>query len=205
MDISECPYAKILIEGLVMDDVFTTIKEREKACTKAYGRRKFCCDDRTVSASTPRTTTRTIPTLTTLLASSSSLETTIKMLNSSSLTTEPTTLEITSKVKTTLSTTPTTIMPEATTNAKIQDFSSHPNLAMFKTMKCGKSAEDRISGGSDAGLLEFPWAARIGYTSYKSKSVVYKCGGSLISGTHELDYESSIRLKFILNQQLIMS
>lgn len=42
---------------------------------------------------------------------------------------------------------------------------------------------DRIIGGTNASLGQFPWLARIGYTSEEQRSASpnFKCGGALVS------------------------
>jgi hypothetical protein len=62
---------------------------------------------------------------------------------------------------------------------------SHRNYKLFDNNKCGLVVGDRISGGEDAGLGQFPWAARLGY--YTNGDVIkYRCGATLISDFYVL-------------------
>ncbi|GLV36631.1 Spatzle-Processing Enzyme [Carabus blaptoides fortunei] len=48
---------------------------------------------------------------------------------------------------------------------------------------CGESNSDRIIGGIDANIGQFPWLARLGYANLKfdPNNIEYNCGGSLIT------------------------
>lgn len=46
---------------------------------------------------------------------------------------------------------------------------------------CGQSIMDRIIGGTNASLGQYPWIARVGYSDVKNSKVQFRCGGSLIS------------------------
>ncbi|KAG5671674.1 hypothetical protein PVAND_001862 [Polypedilum vanderplanki] len=61
-----------------------------------------------------------------------------------------------------------------------RDFESYASYKLFDSSKCGKIDEiERISGGEEADLLEFPWNALIGYQS--KTALEFLCGGSLIN------------------------
>ena len=46
-----------------------------------------------------------------------------------------------------------------------QRVDNHPNLSLLPTLKCGKSFVQKIWGGSETGLGEYPWMALLGYRS----------------------------------------
>ncbi|KAF2903038.1 hypothetical protein ILUMI_03135 [Ignelater luminosus] len=46
---------------------------------------------------------------------------------------------------------------------------------------CGKQTEDRIYGGIQTGIAEFPWMALLGITSNRTGDAFYICGGALIN------------------------
>lgn len=79
------------------------------------------------------------------------------------------------------------------------DHTQHPKYSLFKDLKCGGSASNRVANGkaynvhevatkvvfivfpgNDSSLFEFPWAARLGFETLGELS--YGCGGSVISG-----------------------
>ena len=45
---------------------------------------------------------------------------------------------------------------------------------------------DRIVGGEEADVGEYPWLALLGYTSARGGDPQWKCGGSLIGDQHVL-------------------
>ncbi|ENN70806.1 hypothetical protein HUJ04_004940 [Dendroctonus ponderosae] len=59
----------------------------------------------------------------------------------------------------------------------------HPNWQVLPTEECGYGAmSDRIIGGKEATLGQFPWIARLGYQIKKNKpKIFYLCAGSLIN------------------------
>jgi hypothetical protein len=69
---------------------------------------------------------------------------------------------------------------EATDEPSNQSFEDHPNFKLFDFENCGVINTGRkISRGQIAGVLEFPWAALIGYDI--EGEIMFLCGGSLIS------------------------
>jgi len=65
-------------------------------------------------------------------------------------------------------------------------YKTHPNKnAIANLDTCGRSfVYERIVGGENASLGQYPWLANIGYTI--SGKVEFKCGGSLIGKQHVL-------------------
>lgn len=62
------------------------------------------------------------------------------------------------------------------------DVRRHPNWNLLDHNECGISLADRIIGGTNATMGQYPWLARIGYIDNNMYShPVYKCGGSLIN------------------------
>ncbi|KAF2905341.1 hypothetical protein ILUMI_00843 [Ignelater luminosus] len=70
----------------------------------------------------------------------------------------------------------------------VPDVTQHPNWNLLEHENCGISMTDRIIGGTNASLGQFPWLARIGYTSddQRSASPNFKCGGALINKIYVL-------------------
>lgn len=65
--------------------------------------------------------------------------------------------------------------------SSFQSYEEHPNYNLFDLEKCGElSVRRRIAHGAYAAVLEFPWAALIGYKV--NNDVIFLCGGTLISG-----------------------
>lgn len=64
----------------------------------------------------------------------------------------------------------------------------HPAWKHLPKDNCGiGSLTDRIMGGTEATLGQFPWMARIGYDfSKKNKKIYYLCAGALINRWHIL-------------------
>lgn len=57
---------------------------------------------------------------------------------------------------------------------------------LLNNKNCGQSFANRILGGERAGLAQFPWIARIRYISNFKDSMIFNCGGSLISEQYVL-------------------
>lgn len=55
---------------------------------------------------------------------------------------------------------------------------------LLPTDECGMSLGERIVGGKNAALGEYPWIARIGYRRSGSGTLLYRCGGSLINNRY---------------------
>uniref|UniRef100_A0A1B6MA77 Peptidase S1 domain-containing protein n=1 Tax=Graphocephala atropunctata TaxID=36148 RepID=A0A1B6MA77_9HEMI len=71
-----------------------------------------------------------------------------------------------------------------------EDIISHPNWYLLdRHDDCGHSVSDRIIGGDDATLGQYPWIARLGY-SYEvdsdSSLVFHECGGTIITERYVL-------------------
>ena len=65
------------------------------------------------------------------------------------------------------------------------DISNHPNLRLVNSDTCGPSAEDKIIGGNQTHIFEFPWMALIDYDTGE-KIPDFRCGGSLINKRYVL-------------------
>ncbi|KAG6464633.1 hypothetical protein O3G_MSEX014638 [Manduca sexta] len=64
------------------------------------------------------------------------------------------------------------------------DLLNHPAWKILASFDCGDSAADRIIGGVNAALGQFPWIARLGYTD--EDDIDWMCGGALITDRHVL-------------------
>lgn len=66
--------------------------------------------------------------------------------------------------------------------------SAHKNWHLVNDAQCGSSLADRIIGGVNATLGEYPWLARIGYVNPESPGAVpvYRCGGTLVNRDYVL-------------------
>lgn len=49
---------------------------------------------------------------------------------------------------------------------------------------CGINLKDKIFGGSQTELNEFPWTALLGYTNDNNRPIQFNCGGSLINNRY---------------------
>ncbi|XP_077299761.1 CLIP domain-containing serine protease B8-like [Arctopsyche grandis] len=56
----------------------------------------------------------------------------------------------------------------------------------LNTQTCGTTVVNRIVGGEDAKLGDYPWMARLGYRRSGSPNPLYRCGGTLISRRYVL-------------------
>ncbi|GLV43397.1 Melanization Protease 1 [Carabus blaptoides fortunei] len=76
------------------------------------------------------------------------------------------------------------------TSANYTNFNptKHPNWQLFDHTICGNSLADRIIGGINATLGQYPWIARIGYNSTINVTAkpVFRCGASLINANYVL-------------------
>ncbi|XP_034250616.1 phenoloxidase-activating factor 1-like isoform X2 [Thrips palmi] len=61
-----------------------------------------------------------------------------------------------------------------------------PNLRLLPHDVCGPGATNRIINGNKTNVFEFPWMARLGYTSSRTGAIAYRCGGSLINSRYVL-------------------
>ncbi|XP_031770069.2 CLIP domain-containing serine protease HP8-like isoform X2 [Galleria mellonella] len=65
---------------------------------------------------------------------------------------------------------------------RLLEVSHHPTWDKLDAFDCGDSAADRIIGGVNAALGQFPWIARLGYTH--EDDLDWLCGGVLVSDQH---------------------
>ncbi|XP_026315084.1 phenoloxidase-activating factor 1-like [Hyposmocoma kahamanoa] len=61
---------------------------------------------------------------------------------------------------------------------------NHPAWRILSNYDCGDSAADRIIGGFDAALGQFPWIVRLGYISQEDNETDFKCGAALLTDRH---------------------
>ncbi|XP_046658607.1 serine protease easter-like isoform X1 [Homalodisca vitripennis] len=70
-----------------------------------------------------------------------------------------------------------------------EEFRSHSHWKVIdQGGKCGHRVSDRIIGGKEAALGQYPWMARLGYATHEEGDVVsiYECGGAIISPRYVL-------------------
>lgn len=75
------------------------------------------------------------------------------------------------------------------------DFRRHPNWPKHLERICGENSDDRISGGHETRLGQFPWMARIvvNVTQEDGKVSNYiNCGGSLVTQKHVISAEHCV-------------
>lgn len=72
------------------------------------------------------------------------------------------------------------------TDASVNPLLNHPAWKIITRFECGDSAADRIIGGVNAALGQFPWIARLGYTEDDDSDgeLDWMCGGALITDRH---------------------
>ncbi|XP_064292592.1 transmembrane protease serine 9-like [Plodia interpunctella] len=66
-----------------------------------------------------------------------------------------------------------------------RDLSNHRAWGLLHQFECGDSAADRIIGGANASLGQFPWIARLAY-SYPDSSIDWLCGGAIVTDRYVL-------------------
>lgn len=67
------------------------------------------------------------------------------------------------------------------------NFKTHENFKLINGKRCGKTFADRIVGGFDVKVGEFPWMALLKYLStIVENEINFDCGGSLITTKHVL-------------------
>lgn len=81
---------------------------------------------------------------------------------------------------------------------------NHENIDLVNSKSCGKVHQpDRIVGGSESQVNEFPWSALLKYQSIDDEKFQgFKCGGSLISNRYILT--GKILKKLFLNSILCL-
>ncbi|CAH2045491.1 unnamed protein product, partial [Iphiclides podalirius] len=65
-----------------------------------------------------------------------------------------------------------------------QQVANHAAWVKLESYECGFSAADRIIGGMDAALGQFPWILRLGYNLPGEDELDWMCGGVLITDRH---------------------
>ncbi|XP_071450627.1 CLIP domain-containing serine protease B4-like [Hetaerina americana] len=68
--------------------------------------------------------------------------------------------------------------------ASVSNVDNHPNWSYLRTDVCGADVNDRIFGGEEANLKEYPWLALLEYQTRNGRQ--FLCGGSLISNRYVL-------------------
>ncbi|XP_060805099.1 CLIP domain-containing serine protease HP8 isoform X1 [Amyelois transitella] len=68
----------------------------------------------------------------------------------------------------------------------VQDVSNHPAWSKLEHYECGDSAADRIIGGVNAALGQYPWIARLGYKVSDDPDLDWMCGGAIVTDQHVL-------------------
>jgi len=70
----------------------------------------------------------------------------------------------------------------------------HPNRGIVERgNRCGLNFAERIIGGTEVPLGQYPWVAMLGYNQRSSDPVTYECGGSLISLQYVLTAAHCVR------------
>lgn len=63
---------------------------------------------------------------------------------------------------------------------------AHPNLHLLEHDMCGPITAERIIGGNETRLGEFPWMALLVYSSWGTSELQYSCGGTVINKRYVL-------------------
>jgi len=64
---------------------------------------------------------------------------------------------------------------------------THPNFHLINSKQCGLVRSDRITGGEEAELNQYPWSALLKFNDTDGSR--FLCGGSLISDQYVLTGE----------------
>ena len=80
---------------------------------------------------------------------------------------------------------PTTTEEPATTIPDPPDVANHPNLGLVNADTCGESAAQKLFGGNQTNIFDYPWMALIAYDTGK-QIPEFRCGGSLINKRYVL-------------------
>ncbi|XP_075223823.1 spaetzle-processing enzyme-like [Lycorma delicatula] len=76
---------------------------------------------------------------------------------------------------------------EAEKDSVTEDISRHPNWKLVNDVKCGLNQKDRIIGGFDATLGQYPWIVRLAFVKSDDYSdMTMKCGGAIINNKYIL-------------------
>lgn len=74
------------------------------------------------------------------------------------------------------------------------DIMNHPNWNLLPRDTCGQSVPlDRIIGGKEASLGQYPWIARIGYSARCKPIPVFQCAGALINDKYVVTASHCVR------------
>lgn len=71
-----------------------------------------------------------------------------------------------------------------------------PGASLLPT-ECGTTTADRVAGGDETGVFEFPWMALLRYRDFEG-TIVDGCGGSLISDRYVLSAAHCLRVYNLL-------
>lgn len=67
------------------------------------------------------------------------------------------------------------------TSSTLISLEDHPNYKLLNLENCGSiKSQHRIANGNKSAILEFPWAALVGYKI--KDEILFLCGASLIAG-----------------------
>lgn len=73
---------------------------------------------------------------------------------------------------------------------EMMPFKDHPNFNQFDHENCGLIPPGmRIANGKVADIFEFPFVALLGYPKDERNEILYGCGGTLISGKFNLNFQ----------------
>ncbi|XP_046971366.1 melanization protease 1-like [Vanessa cardui] len=78
------------------------------------------------------------------------------------------------------------VMSHVRTDDTLCNVDQHPAWNIIDKFECGFSASDRIIGGMNAALGQFPWITRLGYYMSDEKEPEWLCGGALITDRYVL-------------------
>lgn len=76
------------------------------------------------------------------------------------------------------------------------DKPSAPDISLLPT-ECGSTTADRVAGGDETGVFEFPWMALLRYRDFEG-GIVDGCGGSLINNRYVLSAAHCLRVHSLI-------